>query len=162
MRSESWGSFLTLLAEPGTGVPPGVGVEGFEFVVRPEALACAAASAAASSASNASRAARSCATAHWACTVRAISIISPAKTLVKPLTVVTTLAGTDCERAWLTIRRSVSLRNFARLKRSYLSDCIGLKASTRILFRKVSISTTRRRNTGQKRTQDSSSQPRYP
>ncbi len=47
-------------AEPGAGVPAGVGVEGFEFAATLEAFAWAAAS----SASNASRAARSCASAH--------------------------------------------------------------------------------------------------
>lgn len=80
--------------------------------------------------SNSARAAWSCASAHCACTVRAFSMISPANTFVNPLIVVTTLAGTDCESAWLTIRRSVSFRNFARLNRSYRSDCWGLNAST--------------------------------
>lgn len=62
-----------------------------------------------------------------------VRLVEAAKTLVNPLTVVTTLAGTDCERAWLTIRRSDSLRSFARLNKSYRSDCMGLNASTRIL-----------------------------
>lgn len=81
--------------EPGAGVPGDVGVAVLDCDVVAWALACAAFSAAASSASKAARAALSCASAHSSWTVRAFSIISPAKTLVKPLTLVTTLAGTD-------------------------------------------------------------------